>query len=71
MRTAHSETRLVRIEIEHGAVIADEEGHLWRVLEDSDEGLFLLMLPERRDIVHTRTIRWRDFVECGYDLRFP
>ena len=71
MRTAHSETWLVRIEIEHGAVIADEEGRLWRVLEVSDEGLFVLMLPERRDIVHTRTIRWRDFVECGYDLKFP
>jgi hypothetical protein len=71
MRTAHSETRPVRIEIEHGAVIADEEGRLWRVLEASDEGLFLLMLPERRDIVHTRSLKWRDFVECGYDLKFP
>ena len=48
MRTVHSEDRLVRIEIEHGAVIADDEGRLWRVLEVSDEGLFLLMLPERR-----------------------
>jgi len=71
MRPAHSEDRLVRIEIEHGAVVADDEGLLWRVLEVSDSGLFLLMLPERRDIVHTRTLKWRDFVECGYDLKFP
>ena len=71
MRTAHSEDRLVRIEIEHGAIIADNEGRLWRVLEVSDEGLFLLMLPERRDIVHTRTLTWREYVECGYDLKFP
>ena len=56
----------MRIEIEHGAVIADDEGRLWRVLNASDEGLILLMLPERRDIVHTRTLEWRDFVECGY-----
>jgi len=71
MRTAHSEYRLVRIEIEHGAIIADDEGRLWRVLEASDEGLLLLMLPERRDIVHTRTLKWRDVVECGYELKFP
>jgi len=61
----------MRIEIERGAVIADEEGRFWRVLKVSDERLLLLMLPERQDIVHTRTIKWRDFVECGYDLKFP
>lgn len=61
----------MRIEIEHGAIIGDDEGGLWRVLEATDEGLFLLMLPERRDIVHTRTVTWRQFVECGYDLKFP
>lgn len=61
----------MRIEIEHGAIIADEEGGLWRVLEVSDEGLFLLMLPERVDVVHTRNITWRQFVESGYDLKFP
>lgn len=61
----------MRIEVEHGAIISDEEECLWRVLEVTDDGLFLLMLPERRNIVHTRTVRWRDFVECGYDLKFP
>lgn len=61
----------MRIEIEHGAIIADDEGGLWRVLEVTDDGLFLLMLPKREDRVHTRTIRWREFVECGYDLKFP
>ena len=61
----------MRIEIEHGAIIADEEGGLWRVLEASDEELFLLMLPEREDVVHTRHVTWRKFVECGYDLKFP
>jgi hypothetical protein len=46
----------MRIEIEHGAIIADDEGGLWRVLEASDEELFLLMLPEREDVVHTRHV---------------
>lgn len=61
----------MRIEIERGAIIGDEEGGLWRVLEVTDDRLFLLMLPERRKIVHTRHVTWRDFVECGYDLKFP
>jgi hypothetical protein len=61
----------MRIEIEHGAIIADDEGGLWRVLEASDEELFLLMLPEREDVVHTRHVTWRQYVECGYDLKFP
>jgi hypothetical protein len=61
----------MRIEIEHGAIIADEDGGLWRVLEASDEELFLLMLPEREDVVHTRHVTWRQFVESGYDLKFP
>jgi hypothetical protein len=71
MQPARSEGRVLRVEVEHGAIIADDEGRLWRVLEVSDEGVFLLMLPERRDIVHTRTLKWRDFVECGFDLKFP
>jgi hypothetical protein len=33
MRTVHGEDQLVRIEIEHGAIIADDGGGLWRVLE--------------------------------------
>lgn len=61
----------MRIEVEHGAIIGDEEGVLWRVLRVTDEGLLLLMLPERRDIVHTRYIKWRDFAECGSELKFP
>jgi hypothetical protein len=61
----------MRIEIEHGAIIADDEGGLWRVLEASDEELFLLMLPEREDVVHTRHVTWRQFVERGFDLKFP
>jgi hypothetical protein len=61
----------MRIEIERGAIIADDEQGLWRVLEVTDEGLFLLMLPEREDVVHNRSLKWRDFVECGYELKFP
>ena len=61
----------MRLEIEHGAIIADEEGGLWRVLEVTDDAVFLLMLPERRNVVHTRTVTWRQIVECGYELRFP
>ena len=61
----------MRIEIEHGAIIADDEGGLWRVLVASGEELFLLMLPEREDVVHTRHVTWREFVERGYDLKFP
>ena len=61
----------MRIEIEHGAIIADDEGGLWRVLEVTVDGLFLLMLPKREDVVHTRHVTWRQFVECGYDRKFP
>jgi len=61
----------MRIEIERGAIIADDEQGLRRVLEVTDEGLFLLMLPEREDVVHTRNVTWRQFVECGYELKFP
>jgi len=61
----------VRIEVEHGAIITDEEGGLWRVLKVTDDGLFLFMLPERRSVVHTRSVSWRDFVECGYEMKFP
>lgn len=61
----------MRIEIEHGAIIADDEGGLWRVLEVTDDGLFLFMLPKREDVVHTRRVTWRQFVECGYGLKFP
>jgi hypothetical protein len=34
------------------------------VLEVTDEGLFLLILPEREDVVHTRNVSWRQFVDC-------
>lgn len=61
----------MRIEIEHGAIIADNAGGLFRVLEVTDQGLFLLMLPEREDTVHTRNVTWRQFVECGYERKFP
>lgn len=57
--------------VEGGSIIGDREGCLWRVLEVTDYSLFLLLLPERRDIVHTRTVTWRQFVECGYELKFP
>ena len=61
----------MRIEVERGAIIGDEEGGLWRVLEVTEMRLLLLMLPERRNIFHTRSVSWRDFVECGYDMKFP
>jgi hypothetical protein len=61
----------MRIEIEHGAIIADDEGGLWRVLKVTDEELSLLMLREREDTVHTRHVTWREFVEFGYELKFP
>jgi len=61
----------MRIEIERGAIIADDEGGLWRVLEVTADGLFLLMLPDREDVVHNRHVTWRQLVECGYELKFP
>jgi len=57
--------------IEQGSTIGDIEGGLWRVLEVMDEGLFMLMLPERNDVVHTRTLTWRQFANFGYQLMFP
>jgi hypothetical protein len=44
---------------------------LSRVLEVKDEGLFMLMLPERSDLVHTRSVTWRQFANFGYELVFP
>jgi hypothetical protein len=57
--------------IEQGSIIVDIEGGLWRVLEKTDEGLFMLMLPERNDVVHTRHVTWRQFANFGYQLVFP
>jgi len=56
--------------IERGAVIGDNEGGLWRVLEVTDEGLFTLMLPERNDMVHTRSLLWETYKKF-YELKFP
>jgi hypothetical protein len=47
--------------IERGTVIGDNEGGLWRILEVTDEGLFTLMLPERNDMVHTRSLSWETY----------
>ena len=57
--------------IDEGSIIGDVEGELWRVLEATDEGLLMLMLPERNDVVHTRTVTWRQFANFGYQLVFP
>jgi hypothetical protein len=52
-----------------GSVIRDIEGGLWRVLEFTDEGLFMLRLPERPDVLHTRTVTWQHVAEFGYELK--
>ena len=57
--------------IEQGSIIGDTEGQLWRVLEVRGDGLFMLLLPERDDVVHTRTVTWRQFANFGYQLVFP
>jgi hypothetical protein len=57
--------------VERGSVIGDRERGLWRVLEVTDEGLFMLILPEREDVVRTRNVRWNDFEKYGYELKFP
>lgn len=57
--------------IDEGSIIGDIEGELWRVLETSDQQVFMLMLPERDDVVHTRTLTWREFANFGYELVFP
>lgn len=57
--------------VERGGIIADDEGGLWRVLEVTDEGIFMLMLPERKDIVHTRNLTWQQYETFGYELKFP
>ena len=57
--------------VERGGIIADAEGGLWRVLEVTDEGIFMLMLPERKDIVHTRNLTWQQYERFGYELKFP
>jgi hypothetical protein len=57
--------------VERGGIIADDEGGLWRVIEVTDEGIFMLMLPERKDIVHTRNLTWQQYEKFGYELKFP
>ena len=37
----------------------------------TDEGLYMLMLTERNDVVHMRSVTWRQFAEFGYELKFP
>lgn len=56
--------------IEQGSIIGDIEGGLWRVLEKTDEGLFVLRLPERPDVVHTRHVKWQHY-GTFYELKFP
>jgi hypothetical protein len=57
--------------VEGGGIVADDEGGLWRVLEVTDEGIFMLMLPERKEIVHTRNLTWQQYEKFGYELKFP
>jgi hypothetical protein len=57
--------------VERGGIIGDNEGGLWRVLEVTDEGIFMLMLPERKDVFHTRTLTWQQYERFGYELKFP
>ena len=57
--------------VERGSIIADFEGTLFKVLEVTDEGVFMLMLPEREDVIHTRTVSWSNFAKHGYELKFP
>lgn len=57
--------------VEPGGIISDAEGVLFRVLSVDDLGIFMLMLPERIDVIHTRNITWTQFKERGYELKFP
>jgi hypothetical protein len=57
--------------VERGGIIADDEGGLWRVLEVTDTGIFMLLLPERKDIVHARNLTWHQYEKSGYQLNFP
>jgi len=57
--------------VEPVGIIGDSEGGLWRVLEVTEQEIFMLMLPERKDVVHTRHVSWSDFEKHGYELKFP
>ena len=56
--------------IEMGSIIGDIEGGLWRVLEVTNAGIFLLMLPERHSVIHTRSVSWEQY-DQSYELKFP
>jgi len=56
--------------VERGSIIADSESILFKVLEVTDEGIFMLMLPEREDVVHTRNMTWEQYEKFGYELKF-
>jgi len=57
--------------IDEGSIVGDIEGELWRVLEATDDGILMLKLPERSEVVHTGRVSWRQFANFGYELVFP
>ena len=56
--------------IEPGSIIGDSEANLWRVPELTSEGLFVVRLPERTDIVHTGSVS-RERYDQSYALKLP
>lgn len=57
--------------VEPGSIIGDVYGDTFRVIEVTEEGLFMVKLPEREDLFHSRTISWGDYEKHGYELKFP
>jgi hypothetical protein len=58
--------------VERGAIIADSEGTLFRVLLVDDEGIFMQKIkPKPKHVTYTRTVTWEQYRKFSYDLKFP
>lgn len=59
--------------VEIGSIIEDRWGDQFRVLEVTDEHVFMQRIkPEsRKGDFYGRTVKWADFERHGYKLVFP
>lgn len=59
--------------VEGGSIIGDREGCLWRVVDVTSEGIFMLRIKPKspKQVMHTRTLTWEQYQKFGYDLKFP
>jgi len=59
--------------VEKGGLVEDRFGDLFRVIDVTDEEVFMQKIKPKpsKDTVLTRTVRWENFKKDGYELVFP